>query len=130
MGSLLLNDVPMPLLARLRERVAADRRTLDGQVIWSLEQSLREPEPPSTALPCDRAAQLAAWRAFADQWRGSLRETDAVIADISVTGNLRHYNRLDGLPLENWIRPPPASAAAEPETGQAPTAADSPHQDD
>jgi hypothetical protein len=47
-----------------------------------------------------------------------------------VTGNLRHYNHLDGLPLENLIRPLAASAAAEPETGQAPTAADSPHQDD
>jgi hypothetical protein len=47
-----------------------------------------------------------------------------------VTGNLRHYNRVDGLPLEDWIRPLAASAAAEPETGQAPTAADSPHQDD
>jgi hypothetical protein len=46
------------------------------------------------------------------------------------TGNLRHYNRIDGLSLEDWIRPLAASAAAEPETGQAPTAVDSPPQDD
>ena len=52
------------------------------------------------------------------------------IAHGATLGNLRHYNHLDGLPLENWIRPLAASAAAEPETGQAPTAADSPHQDD
>ena len=31
-----------------------------------------------------------------------------------VTGNLRHYNRVDGLPLEDWVRPLAASAAAEP----------------
>ncbi len=82
MASLLLKDVPMPLLARLRERAAADRRTLDGQVVWLLEQSLREPEPASATPPCDRTAQLAAWRALAGQWRGSAQETDAVIADI------------------------------------------------
>ena len=82
MASLLLREVPMPLLARLRERAAADRRTLDGEVIWLLQQSLREPDPPSTASPCDRVAQLAAWRALAGQWRGSPQETDAVIADI------------------------------------------------
>lgn len=82
MASLLLKDVPMPLLARLRERAAADRRTLDGQVVWLLEQSLRESDPASTAPPCDRAAQLRAWHGFAGQWRGSPQETDAVIADI------------------------------------------------
>jgi len=35
-----------------------------------------------------------------------------------VMGNLRHYNRVDGLLLEDWIRSLAASAAAEPETGQ------------
>jgi len=32
--------------------------------------------------PCDRTAQLAAWRAFAGRRRRSAQETDAVIADI------------------------------------------------
>ena len=65
------------------------------------------------------------------------RDADLMIAAVTiargatlVTDNLRYYNRIDGLPLEDWIRPPPASAAVEPETGRAPTAADSlPHDD-
>jgi len=68
----------MPLLARLRERAAADHRTLDGQVVWLLQESLQDPESASVTPPSDRTVQ----RAFAGQWRKSPQETDAVIADI------------------------------------------------
>jgi hypothetical protein len=93
----------MPLLARLRERAAADHRTLDGQVIWLLQESIQDPESASATPSCDRTAQLAAWHAFAGQWRGSPQETDAVIADI-------YDARTVGQEIE--------------ETGQASTAAD------
>lgn len=83
MASLLVENIPVPLLARLHERAAADQRTLDGQIIWLLEQALQQPSPPVTAATrCDPEAQLAAWRGLAGQWQGSATETAAVIADI------------------------------------------------
>jgi tRNA(fMet)-specific endonuclease VapC len=49
----------------------------------------------------------------------SVADADLMIASIALaqganlmTGNLRHYERFEGLTLENWIRHPPADLSA------------------
>lgn len=89
---------------------------------------------PVLSLSEDSAFLFGSQKARLRRAAITVADADLMIAAIAivhgamlVTGNLRHYNRIDGLSLEDWIRPPPASAVAEPETGQAPTAANIRH---
>jgi plasmid stability protein len=59
MASLTLKNVPEPLLARLRRRAAANRRSLNREIIASLETTLVATTlDPDTLLARARAVRL------------------------------------------------------------------------
>ena len=82
MPSLTLKDIPTALLERLRTRAAQDRRSLNREAIWLLEQALEPSAEPATRLRQEAEAQLAAWHTLAGRWQGSEPETDELVADI------------------------------------------------
>jgi plasmid stability protein len=88
MPSLTLKDIPMPLMERLRSRAAKDRRSLNREAIWLLEQALEPSGDPALYLRQERDAQLGAWKALAGRWQGSNEETDELVEDIYRTRTL------------------------------------------
>jgi plasmid stability protein len=69
MPSLTIKDLPDPLWARLRQRAAADRRSLNREVIHLLERVLAEaPAAPEAIALAERIeAQMRAGRWAADR---------------------------------------------------------------
>lgn len=49
MPSLSIKDVPEELAEQLRQRAAANHRSLQGELMWILEQSLQAPSAPASA---------------------------------------------------------------------------------
>ena len=82
MPSLTLKDIPPPLLERLRARASRDRRSLNREAIWLLEQVLDKSSDPASEVRLERDAQFAAWRSLAGHWKGSDAEVDDLIGDI------------------------------------------------
>ena len=82
MPSLTLKDIPPPLLERLRVRASRDRRSLNREAIWLLEQVLDKSSDPASEVRLERDAQLAAWQSLAGRWQGSDAEVDNLIDDI------------------------------------------------
>lgn len=82
MPSLTLKDIPPPLMERLRASAARDRRSLNREAIFLLEQALATGIAPATQLRQERDAQLAVWEGLAGRWAGDGEEIDAMIDDI------------------------------------------------
>jgi len=82
MPSLTIKDIPPPLMERLRASATRDRRSLNREAIFLLEQALVAGVGPATQLQQERDAQLAVWEGLADRWAGDDREIDAMIEDI------------------------------------------------
>lgn len=85
MPSLTIKDLPAPLLTRLRQRAAADRRSLNREVIHLLDRALAEASvaPGSVALAERIEAQVRMWHALAGRWdsdREPVEEIDALYA--------------------------------------------------
>ena len=70
MPSLTIKDLPDPLWARLRQRAATDRRSLNREVIHLLERALAEaPAAPEAVALAERIeAQVRAWQTLAGRW--------------------------------------------------------------
>lgn len=51
MPSLLIKNVPPELHRRLKEEAARNRRSMTGQTLVLLEQSLHKPSPPALPVP-------------------------------------------------------------------------------
>jgi len=85
MPSLTIKDLPDPLWARLRQRAAADRRSLNREVIHLLERVLAEAPaaPGPVALAEQIEAQVRRWHALAGRWDSDqepVAEIDALYA--------------------------------------------------
>jgi plasmid stability protein len=85
MPSLTIKDLPDPLWARLRQRAAADRRSLNREVIHLLDRVLAEGSaaPVAVALTEQIEAQVRAWQTLAGRWdsdREPAEEIDALYA--------------------------------------------------
>ena len=85
MPSLTIKDLPAPLWERWRQRAAADRRSLNREVIHLLERVLAEaPATPGPVTWAERIeAQARMWRALAGRWdtdRSPVEEIDALYA--------------------------------------------------
>ena len=85
MPSLTIKDLPDPLWARLRQRAAADRRSLNREVIHLLERVLAEAPaaPGPIALAEQIEAQVRMWHALAGRWDADqepVEEIDALYA--------------------------------------------------
>ena len=70
MASLTLKNVPDKLLKALRKAAESDRRSLNQEVVHLLASALGL-EKASSRAP-DVAAQLAAWRKLAGQWKSDV----------------------------------------------------------
>jgi plasmid stability protein len=70
MASLTIKNIPDELLQQLRQRVAADRRSLNQQILRLLEQALASSESADNRhLHAEIDAQVKAWAALAGRWR-------------------------------------------------------------
>ena len=83
MASITLKDIDAPLLERIKAQASNDKRSINRQILWLLEQvtATSARDPATTALQ-QREAQLAAWKKLAGYWQGSNSETDEMVADI------------------------------------------------
>ena len=83
MPSLTIKDIPDPLLARLRQRAATDRRSLNREVIHLLDRALAEaPAAPAAVALAERIeAQVRAWQTLAGRWDAD-REPAEEIGDL------------------------------------------------
>ena len=70
MPSLTIKDIPDPLLTRLRQRAATDRRSLNREVLHLLDRALAEaPAAPVAVALAERVeAQARMWHALAGRW--------------------------------------------------------------
>ena len=66
MASLTLKNVPEPMLTRLRARAQEERRSLNQEALYLLEEALRT---EGTSAELRAQAQVASWRALAGRWR-------------------------------------------------------------
>lgn len=82
MPSLTIKDIPPRIMERLRVSAARDRRSLNREAIFLLEQALDTGLGPATQLQQERDAQLAVWEELAGRWSGGDQEIDAMIEDI------------------------------------------------
>ena len=96
MPSLTLENIPEPLLERLRRRAEADRRSLTQEILHLLEAALEQHDRPDDAERAapdqdrDRhqarnqaQAQADAWEALGGRWRSDLEpgeEIDRILA--------------------------------------------------
>lgn len=68
MASLTLKNIPDSVLDRLRERAAADRRSLTQEILFLLEEAMARPDRGATPEEAARS-QVRAWSALAGRWR-------------------------------------------------------------
>ena len=80
MATLTIKNIPDPLLKRLKQQAAAHRRSLNYEVISSLEQMTH-------SVPVDADALLAVARAVRRTPKG-MRLTDRLLQELKVVGRL------------------------------------------
>lgn len=69
MAALTIKNIPMPLLSKLRARAAADRRSLNREVIHLLDEILlRFPRRGAAGDRSEAEVQAEAWRRLAGRW--------------------------------------------------------------
>lgn len=80
MPSLTIKDIPDPLLTRLRQRAATDRRSLNDEVIHLLDRVLSEaPASLESAALAERIeAQVRAWQTLAGRWDSDREPADEI----------------------------------------------------
>jgi len=71
MASLTLKNVPRPLLESLRERAAADRRSLNQEVLYLLEECLWR-SPGEAGIDDEIRRQVEEWSTLAGRWKSDL----------------------------------------------------------
>ena len=80
MASITLKNISEPLLERIKVHAARDKRSLNREILWLLEQAvLSSQRDPITTGMQQRDAQLAAWQQLAGRWQGSATETTAIV---------------------------------------------------
>lgn len=77
MASLTLKNIPEPVLERLRERAALDRRSLTQEILFLLEEALARPARGATLEEAART-QAGAWSALAGRWRSDRAPAEEV----------------------------------------------------
>jgi plasmid stability protein len=68
MASITLKNVPEGLLKRLREIAAAERRSLNQQILYLLETA-EGPEEKLRRLRVEAERQTGAWRQLSGRWQ-------------------------------------------------------------
>jgi tRNA(fMet)-specific endonuclease VapC len=127
----LLRSSPLPNLLRRLAAVPPDQLFTSsitiGELVYGAHRSVRTAEiirrlaedvwPYVTVLPFDREAahSYGTTRAQLERAGTPLPEPDLRIAAIALarsltvaTGNIRHFARIPGLNVENWLSGPPA----------------------
>lgn len=77
MASLTLKNIPDPLLERLRERAESDRRSLTQEILFLLEEALRNGSGRARE-ETQAEAQADAWARLAGQWRSERDEDEEI----------------------------------------------------
>ncbi len=80
MPSLTLKNIPPPLLETLRQRADEDRRSLTQEVLYLLEQALREKQSPwrEYLSEAEIGRQCDAWLQLAGGWQSDRPVADEV----------------------------------------------------
>ena len=120
-ASITIKNIPDRLLTQLRERAAVENRSMNREIIRLLETSLSA----DRIRPLEYRRTLAdmqaqAWSRLAGRWvsdvpiedeiagiyatRTAGREIALARGASVVTGNRKHYERIEGLRTEDWIR--------------------------
>lgn len=83
MASITLKDIDTPLLERIKAQASRDKRSINRQILWLLEQvTTSGSHDPATEAMQQREAQLLAWQNLAGRWQGSREETDSIVVGI------------------------------------------------
>lgn len=86
MPSITLKDISIPLLDRIKIQATRDKRSLNREILWLLEQAVtNSPHDPASLAKQQRDTQLDAWQKLAGRWQGSSSETDTIVSDIYQT---------------------------------------------
>lgn len=80
MASLTLKNIPEPLLDRLRDRASSDRRSLNQEVLYLLEEALWR-SSRDASVEEEIQAQVENWSSLAGRWKSDL-PVDEEIAQI------------------------------------------------
>jgi plasmid stability protein len=71
LASITVKDIPDSLLDRIRQRAAADRRSLNKELIYLVEVALRGEQGGSTVQE-QIARQTAAWSELTGHWQADV----------------------------------------------------------
>lgn len=80
MASLTLKNIPEPLLDKLRDRASSDRRSLNQEVLYLLEEALWR-SSRDASVEEEIRAQVEDWSSLAGRWKSDL-PVDEEIAQI------------------------------------------------
>lgn len=85
MPSITIQDIPDELLARLRQRAARHRRSVNGEIVHLLDRALSGAVAGSDEAEVTRRieAQVQAWRQLAGRWESEAdpaREVEQIYA--------------------------------------------------
>ncbi len=78
MASMTLKNIPDSLLDRLRERAAADRRSVSQEMIHLLARSLETVPDADPDAPTAAHTQAAAWARLAGRWQSDQSVEDEI----------------------------------------------------
>lgn len=83
MPSITLKDISEPLLERIKIQATRDKRSLNREILWLLEQAVTSsPHDPASLAKQQRDTQLNAWQKLAGRWQGSATEINTIVSDI------------------------------------------------
>ena len=81
MASVTIKDIPDDLLVRLRARAAADKRSMNKEIVHLLDLALSEGVADESAHRREiAAAQAQAWANLAGRWDSDLEADDEIRA--------------------------------------------------
>ena len=83
MASITIRDIPEELLKRIRTLSTLAKRSLNSQILVTIEQGLLTESRrwAEQDAPIGKATQLSIWEELAGEWEDT-RTTDEIVADI------------------------------------------------
>jgi hypothetical protein len=99
MANLQVNDIDAKLYESIRELATNEKRSISQEVVYILQKYLSKPQEFDTN-PTDEFLNLAG--RIIDDMDLLIGSTALTHNQILVTNNVSHFERIEGLEIENW----------------------------
>ena len=94
MPNITVRNIPEELLNKLRMLSTMERRSLNNEILIILEKGLARESNRNSRKTASRPKDADIF----------IAATAATRCDMLITGNVKHFNRIAELRIENWLR--------------------------